>query len=495
MVRSGSASKVGSAAHPDSDGSAHSPDETDDASWDGIGSPVLPPYVGPTAARRTRRLRAWMLSAPVDALAYLTPLLWNQAYWKGIVFAAGTTVVFFITGGLYRARRHLSFLDELPSLCGRLLASAAVVAIVAAQRHSSVPYVGGVLEVVAISVLLVLGGRAATRMIIIVARRQRWVERNAIVLGGGPVAIELARLLRRYPQYGLRFAGFVDVESTPHPHDESKPLIGHLDQIEELINAVECDVIVIADIECADARLLEVAHLPAVTGCDLWVVPRLREFHAHGGTPDHIGAIPVVSVRRPALTGPQWMIKRATDLLFASAALVLLSPVLLLCAVATYLEGGRGIFFYQQRIGRYGRPFKLIKFRSMRPRDEAESATKWSVEGDPRIGPVGRFMRRTSLDELPQLWNIIRGDMTVVGPRPERPFFVNEFSARYPNYAMRHRVPVGLTGLAQVSGLRGDTPISDRARFDNYYIENWSIWLDVKVMLRTVVEVLRDRGG
>ena len=166
----------------------------------------------------------------------------------------------------------------------------------------------------------------------------------------------------------------------------------------------------------------------------------------------------------------------------------------MICAVATRLEGGPGIFFRQLRIGRYGKPFQLVKFRSMRPSTETESQTRWSVADDPRVGPVGRFMRRTSLDELPQLWNILRGDMTIVGPRPERPFFVDRFSADYPDYAMRHRVPVGLTGLAQVSGLRGDTPTSDRARFDNYYIENWSLWLDVKVILRTVAEVVRGGG-
>jgi exopolysaccharide biosynthesis polyprenyl glycosylphosphotransferase len=199
-------------------------------------------------------------------------------------------------------------------------------------------------------------------------------------------------------------------------------------------------------------------------------------------------------VNSPSLTGPRWAVKRASDIVAASVALVLLSPVLLLCAIATRIEGGRGVFFRQDRIGRYGKPFQLVKFRSMRPSDEAESATNWSVAGDPRVGPVGRFLRRTSLDELPQLWNILRGDMTVVGPRPERPYFVDRFSADYPDYAMRHRVPVGLTGLAQVSGLRGDTPISDRARFDNYYIENWSLWLDVKVILRTVAEVLRGGG-
>jgi exopolysaccharide biosynthesis polyprenyl glycosylphosphotransferase len=188
------------------------------------------------------------------------------------------------------------------------------------------------------------------------------------------------------------------------------------------------------------------------------------------------------------------MIKRSIDCLFAATALAALSPLLLVCAIAVYLEGGRGIFFRQPRIGRFGRQFDVIKFRSMRPRHEAESATTWSVANDPRVGPVGRFMRRTSLDELPQLWNILRGDMTLVGPRPERPFFVEKFAAEHPHYMHRHRVPAGLTGLAQVSGLRGDTSISDRARFDNYYIENWSPWLDFKVIVRTVAEVLRGGG-
>ena len=233
---------------------------------------------------------------------------------------------------------------------------------------------------------------------------------------------------------------------------------------------------------------------PGLSGCDLWMVPRLREFPQGAGAPDHIGAIPVVRLRRPVLDGPKWWIKRTSDVLVSSAALLLLSPLLVLCAAAAFLDGGPGIIFRQQRIGRYGKPFDLLKFRSMRPVDATDAQTTWNIGHDPRVRPIGRFLRRTSLDELPQLWNILRGDMSVVGPRPERPYFVDRFSENYPEYAMRHRVPVGLTGLAQVSGLRGDTPISDRARFDNYYIENWSLWLDVKVLLRTVAEVLRGGG-
>ena len=152
------------------------------------------------------------------------------------------------------------------------------------------------------------------------------------------------------------------------------------------------------------------------------------------------------------------------------------------------------MLFRQERVGRDGKLFTCLKFRSMKPASCNEAASTWSIANDARVGKVGQFLRRTSLDELPQLWNILLGDMTLVGPRPERPLFVERFSEEVPRYGQRHRVPSGLTGLAQVSGLRGDVPIADRARFDNYYIENWSLWLDVKVILRTFTEVLFARG-
>ncbi len=452
------------------------------------------PYAGTTVARRTRRLRAWMLTLPLDLLGFLVPLCWSHDHWKGIVVAAGLTLTLFATGGLYQARRHLSFLDALPNLSGRLLVATAVVGIFVAERHDSVESLAGFLRDAAASSLAVLVGRAIAPRVVIFARCRRWVEHAALVVGGGPVAIELARLLRRYPRYGLRFAGFVDVDARSHDRQESQPMVGYLDDLAALVGAAGADVVILADIDCPDARLLEIVRSAAMDRCDVWTVPRPCELQAHGGTRDHIGAIPVARVRRPGIDGRRWLVKRAFDVVFAATALVLLSPVLLACAVATRIEGGRGAVFGQERVGRDGVTFRLLKFRSMRPRDESESRTLWSVANDPRVGPVGRFLRRTSLDETPQLWNILRGDMTVVGPRPERPHFVDQFSADNPDYAMRHRVPVGLTGLAQVSGLRGDTPISDRARFDNYYIENWSLWLDIKVILRTVAVVLRGSG-
>ena len=163
-------------------------------------------------------------------------------------------------------------------------------------------------------------------------------------------------------------------------------------------------------------------------------------------------------------------------------------------AVLVRIEGGPGVIFRQQRVGRHGVLFSCLKLRSMRPVDGLESATNWSVADDRRVGPVGAFLRRTSIAELPQLWNIVRGDMTLVGPRPERPHFVDKFSSEYDRYSHRHRVQAGLTGLAQVSGLRGNTSIADRARYDNYYIEHWSLWLDIKIVIRTFAEVMFARG-
>ena len=176
------------------------------------------------------------------------------------------------------------------------------------------------------------------------------------------------------------------------------------------------------------------------------------------------------------------------------AALVLLSPLLAVLAIMNRLVDGPGIIFRQNRVGIDGIEFEVLKFRSLRPATETESATNWNIKHDDRVSWFGRFLRRSSLDELPQLWNIVRGDMSLVGPRPERPHFVEEFSDQYSRYSARHRVPCGLTGWAQIHGLRGDTSIRERVRYDNYYIQNWSMWLDIKIILRTLTAFMKGSG-
>lgn len=450
--------------------------------------------ISPAAApARSRILKAWVWSLVVDVFALGVPIIWNTAYLRGLVICALLVIVLFASGGLYRPRLHLSAMDDLPRLVGRQLIAVAAIATVIALRHDRMA-VDGFLRVSAIILLLVLAGRLFTTWTIKAVRSRRWVSYRAVLVGAGHVGVELTRLLDRHPQYGLNVVGFVDTDKSAEAAPRTLPRLGDLDDVKGALTRNQANVLIIADPDVSDTRLTDIMREIMDKNHDVFVVPRLHDFQTQAGVPDHIGAIPVMRIRPPLLSGWQRSLKRTIDVLVSIVGLVLLSPVFALCALAVRLESGPGVFFRQERVGRGGQLFEILKFRSLRPVNEFESQTNWSVATDSRLGPVGKLLRRTSLDEIPQLWNILRGDMTLVGPRPERPFFVEQFSSEYRGYEWRHRVPAGLTGLAQVSGLRGDTPIADRARFDNYYIENWSLWLDFKIVVRTLYEVLAAGG-
>lgn len=313
-------------------------------------------------------------------------------------------------------------------------------------------------------------------------------------MGTGIVAAHLARTLCTDPGYALRPIG--QLVAGARRDENPLPVLGTPAQLPELLAAGRIDYVLIAFSEQREAELIEV--LRACHECDAHVlcVPRLFEVHPHARGGEDIAGVPMVRLScGGSRHDVQRAAKRACDLVFAGLALLLAAPVLGLCMLAVRLEGGPGVFFRQERIGQDGRVFTLFKLRSLRPVDDQESATRWNIAEDLRLGPVGRFLRRTSLDELPQLVNVLRGQMSLVGPRPERPHFVAEFAARHVRYAHRHRAPVGMTGWAQVNGLRGDTSIADRVLLDNWYIENWSLWLDIKIMLLTAGAVLRELRG
>ncbi len=432
-----------------------------------------------------------MVLPPIDGLLLLTPALWTPNQFKafGVFSLLG---VLFITGAeRYRARLHASVLDELPTLLGKLLMAAALIATIIALRHDK----DGVvvfLQNAGISAGLLVAGRVVTTSVVVWSRRMGLTRHRTVLVGGGPLAAELATKLGEHRRYGLSVVGFVD-DGDRSIAEAIVPRLGRVADLDDVVREVGADVLLLADGEYSEVEAHEAVRTENCTPCDLLVVPRLHHFHTQTGRADHIGSIPVMRIRTPNLNGWGLTLKRSFDVLVAGTTLVLLAPVMGLIALAVRWEGP-GVIFRQPRVGRNGEVFDVLKFRSLRPVDEAESATNWSIATDNRVSAVGRLLRRTSLDEIPQLWNILRGDMTLVGPRPERPHFVEQFSAQYERYAHRHRVQAGLTGLAQVNGLRGDTSIADRARYDNYYIENWSLWLDVKILIRTVTEVAFARG-
>ncbi|MBA3233915.1 MAG: sugar transferase, partial [Propionibacteriales bacterium] len=288
--------------------------------------------------------------------------------------------------------------------------------------------------------------------------------------------------------------GYVDSDPLIAPDDRHVPLLGGTESLTRLLAEYRIRNVIVAFTTSRESVMVEMLRTCDRMACEIFFVPRLYELHGAGRQTELIWGLPLNRLSRASYRSITWRAKRVFDFLAATFALVLASPILAFCALAVRLEGGPGVIFRQERVGLDGRRFMILKFRSLRPANEAESSQCWNIGDDPRLGPVGKILRRSSLDELPQLWNVIRGDMSLVGPRPERPVFVEEFTARFPRYVARHRVPAGLTGWAQVHGLRGDTDISDRAAFDNYYIENWSLWADVKILLRTAGQVVGGQG-
>jgi exopolysaccharide biosynthesis polyprenyl glycosylphosphotransferase len=437
------------------------------------------------------RIRAWMLVPVVDFALILTPLAWRPPQIHAVVMLAVLGTLLLTGGGRYRARLHLSVLDELPIILTRMLTATAAVASVILYMHQR-EAVLTFLETAIQATALVLVGRVTTTRLIAFARRRGIVQYRTVLIGGGPLAGELAKILNEHPEYGHKVDGFVD-DGDHFPVEKYVARLGRLADLDIAVATTGASALVVADGNFEERALIDAVRTEGCKAADLLVVPRMHHFHTQTGMADHIGSIPIMRIRYPNLRGPARLIKRVFDIAVVVPASIVLMPVLIAAAMAVRIEGGSGVIFRQVRVGRDGKQFQLLKFRTMRPADERESQTKWCVATDNRIGPVGRFLRCTSIDELPQLWNIIRGDMTVVGPRPERPHFVELFSAQYDRYAQRHRVQAGLTGFAQVSGLRGDTSIADRARYDNFYIENWSLWLDIKIILRTFREVLFHR--
>lgn len=423
--------------------------------------------------------------APLLGVAALLPLL----------------VVLNLAGGLYRSRLTPSVLDDLPALTVRAAVATAFAVTLSGSFGGRWPDCGPatpgrLTALLAVQLLLVACGRAVVFHLVRRIRRSR--PGAVLVLGAGRLGRRIAATLTERREYGMRPVGFLDADP-PLPADGTDlPVLGGREVLEREVRRHRVQHVLATAGGGDEAETAAALREAARLGCQVWLVPALREFGALAGRPaggDHLWGYPCLRVGRPAMRRPGWAAKRALDATAAGLGLVVLSPVLALCALAVRFDTGPGVLFRQQRTGLDGRVFTVLKFRTLRPSNEHESATRWNISQDHRMGAVGRLLRRSSLDELPQLWNVLRGDMSLVGPRPERPYFVMRFGQAYPEYADRHRVPVGLTGLAQVNGLRGDTSIEDRARFDNRYIESWSLWQDVKILFRTAALMLHPDGS
>ena len=398
----------------------------------------------------------------------------------------GLALLLLNTGGVRTNRIDPRIGDDIGWILVRI-AAAFVVMLPAVLVEPTTP-----LTVLPVAAILTIAGRATAYAVARSAKQRLAISDRTIVVGAGLVAAQLGSILQEHPKYGLKLVGFVDHSPLI---ELPAPLLGGPENLGEIVRESRVDRIIVAFGSVGEGSLVSVLRSCGGLGVRMHVVPRLFELGADlpGAVADDLWGIPVVPLAYPAFGSPAKLIKRTMDVAVSGLFLLITSPFLLAAAVAIRVTSPGPAVFRQLRVGRNGREFRILKFRTMYVNDESD--TRWNVHDDERITPVGRVLRRLSIDELPQLVNVLRGDMSIVGPRPERPHYVGRFSETVTGYTDRHRMDVGITGWAQVHGRSRDLDaIPERARFDNYYIDHWTIWRDIVIIARTVRTVFGTRG-
>jgi exopolysaccharide biosynthesis polyprenyl glycosylphosphotransferase len=345
-----------------------------------------------------------------------------------------------------------------------------------------------------------IGGRALLGWLQLGARANRLVARRTLIVGAGRVGAHVERRLVAQPELGLLPVGYLDGDPPPLElaPDRQAPVLGSPDELARIAKETRARHVVLSFSSEPDRNLIPLVQECEMLGLEVSVVPRLFEnINVHVGL-EHLGGLPLYGLRSIDPKGWQFAVKHVIDRVGALLIAILLSPLLLALSIAVKLSSPGPVLFRQLRVGRDGREFEILKFRSMTVPDEARPAPVPGKDQGPggdedidRVTGVGLFLRRHSIDELPQLWNVLKGQMSLVGPRPERPEFTELFGERIYRYNERHKVKSGMTGWAQVHGLRGNTSLRDRVEWDNYYIQNWSLWLDLVILLTTVSVVVK----
>lgn len=346
------------------------------------------------------------------------------------------------------------------------------------------------------SILLVVSGREGHRQILVNLRKLGFWRDRMLIVGGGNTVVIIANRILRSREIGYDIVGIVTKDGLeqgiPQGFAEEVPVVGNIDDLPTLIDTFQIQSVIIALPEATRFELLHIVNLCQRGIVDIKIYPDAFAFMTSGLTVDEIGGMPLLGVRDIALRGWKLSLKRALDIFGAAIGLVFLSPFFLLLSAWIYFSDRGPVFFSQERVGLDGKPFQMIKFRTMSV--DAEKQGQWTVKNDPRVTRIGTLLRKTNLDELPNLINVLYGQMSLVGPRPEQKRFVEEFQEKIPRYMERHREKAGMTGWAQIHGLRGDTSIEERLKYDLYYVENWSLWFDIKIILRTILQTIFFRN-
>ncbi len=343
-----------------------------------------------------------------------------------------------------------------------------------------------------LGILFVMGGRLLTESLH--ARYRMARPRRVLIVGAGDVGRMILQKINQSPSLGYQPVGFTD-DSPGRKEVAGLPVLGSNRQVGFVIRENSVQDVIIGVPEAGHEEILDLISQCEREKATVRVFPNLFQIIASEISIDDLNGLPLLTVRDVALRGWRLTLKRAVDVAISAITLIFLSPFMLLTALLIKLDSPGPVFYSQERMGLDARPFHMLKFRSMRADAEKETGPVWATPNDPRKTRLGAFIRRYSVDEWPQFINVLLGHMSLVGPRPERPVFVDQFRQIVPRYMERHKERAGITGWAQINGLRGDTSVVERTKYDLWYIENWSLSLDFKIMLKTLFGTLRDKSA
>ncbi len=334
---------------------------------------------------------------------------------------------------------------------------------------------------------LTLIERVVVRRVLYRLRQKGLNKKFLLIIGAGRLGRRIIRKIKENPSLGYEIVGLIDDNVIKDKTVETVKVIGDISRLEDVINEYLIDEIIIALPLQEYDKLREIIKNCEKSGVRTQIIPDYTKYIPARPAYDDLDGIPLINIRHIPLDNLfRALTKRIFDVMVSGIGLFLCLPLFFVIAAAIKIESHGPVFFKQERVGLNRKNFMMYKFRSMKQQNDKESATRWTTENDPRKTKVGCFIRKTSIDELPQLYNVLKGDMSLVGPRPERPFFVERFREKIPKYMIKHQVRPGITGWAQVNGWRGDTSIRKRIDYDLYYIENWTFALDIKILFLTV---------
>ncbi len=414
-------------------------------------------------------------------------------YLPMLVIFVGTILTVSFFNRLYRRRRGRPQFEEFVTVFGSVSVGTLIaVALISFFFKNSLDYRRPMIVFAwALALLLIILGRMLNIQLQRALMRRGIAVNHIVIVGTGEVARMVLQKMLNSPQLGYKPVGLVDVENGASMV-LGIPVLGKPADLPRIIEEQAVDEVIICLPEASDAELIHIVSWCERERVSIRIYPDVFQIMASEVSISDLAGMPLLTMRDVAMRGWQLAVKRVIDVVFSAVGLVLLSPLLMLTALLIKLESPGPVFYVQERMGLDAKPFPMIKFRSMRV-DAEQNGPGWTTPDDPRRTRFGAFIRRFSIDELPQLINVLVGEMSLVGPRPERPVYVEQFRQTIPRYMDRHREKAGVTGWAQINGLRGDTSIAERTKYDLWYIENWSLALDFRILLRTVVRIFGDR--